>query len=364
MHLISGSTVSNLVLQSFNTILEEGDYVPSRNGGCTSIFDTTFEVTNPRSRHLNLVGRKSNIFALIAETFWVMAGEDKVKPYLNFFLPRAPDYSDDGQTWHGAYGPRMYRYNQFIDALSSFETDGINTRRSFVTISDPMLDNQDNIQDTYGLDHKAKDIPCNREIHFYVEKGKFCAKTIQRSGDMIFGTGSINPFEFSFLHELMYNEVKAGYPEIELGPYRWHVTNAHLYDFSKSQAVEAVSKTANYANSLDQNSTPLIGPKIKDWQEFFSELVAFYTDAITIDEDNKERVLDCLIAHLGHTFLAYEVPLEDNLMWTYAQLVAHYIANKRGYQLKAEMDISQCDDEFQRAVMESSFLKFDILFTV
>lgn len=364
MHLIRSSTVSNLVLQSFNTILDEGDYVPSRNGGCTSIFDVTFEVTNPRSRHLNLVGRKSNIFALIAETFWVMAGEENVKPYLNFFLPRAPDYSDDGATWHGAYGPRMYAYGQMIDALSSFETDGLNTRRSFVTISDPSLDNQDSIRQNYGSNHKAKDIPCNREIHFYVEKGKFCSKTIQRSGDMIFGTGSINPFEFSFLHELMYNEVKAGYPEVELGAYRWHVTNAHLYDFSKSQAEEAVTKTANYANSMDQNSTPLIGPMIKDWKPFFADMVEIYADGITAEEEDKERVLDSMVANLGHTFLAFNVPFEDNLMWTYAQLVAHYVANKRGHQLKAEMDISDCDDELQRAVMESSFRKFDIIFTV
>lgn len=364
MHLISGSTVSNLVLQAFNTILDEGDYVPSRNGGCTSIFDVTFEVSNPRSRHLNLVGRKSNIFALIAETFWVMAGKEKVKPYLDFFLPRAPDYSDDGVKWHGAYGPRMYAYNQMIDALSSFETDGINTRRSFVTISDPFLDNQDSIHRAYGIDHKAKDIPCNREIHFYVEKNKFCAKTIQRSGDMIFGTGSINPFEFSFMHELMYNELKAGYPEIELGPYRWHVTNAHLYDFSKSQAEEAVTKTVNYANSLDHNSMALIAPPIRFWEQFFSDLVEIYTDGIEADDDNKERVLECMIAHLGFTFVSYGVRFEDNLMWKYAQLVAHYVSMKRGHQLPTEMDVSDCDEEFQRAVVDSSFRKFDLVYTV
>lgn len=365
MHLISGNTVSATVLQGYQAALIHGDYVPSRNGGCTSIYDVTFEVKNPRSRHLSLEGRKSNIFAMIAETFWVMAGRDDVRPYLNFFLPRAPDYSDDDKVWHGAYGPRMYQYNQFRDAIKNFETDGIQTRRSFVTISDPLIDNQEFIEFEYGVGHKAKDIPCNRELHFYVEKGKFVAKTIQRSGDLIFGTGSINPFEFSFVQELMYNEVKKIHPELELGPYRWHVTNAHLYDFSIAQAQEAVRNVQNHASAMyEQNEMPLIGPDYTQWEEFFNELVEAYTEAITCPDDQKEKIVGCLIPHLGHTFVSYGVPMENNLMWKYAQAVAFYVASKRGVDLGCKLYVLDCDPEFQRAVTNSSFRRFEILSSI
>lgn len=366
MHLISGKTVSNTILQAFeHTLSPAGEYVPSRNGGCTSIFDTTFEVQNPRSRHLSLIGRKSNIFALIAETFWVMAGLDEVRPYLNFFLPRAPDYSDNDKTWHGAYGPRMYMYNQFHDAINVFNTDGLRTRRSYVMIADPMLDNQLSIEHLYGAGHKAKDIPCNRELHFYVERNKFCAKTIQRSGDLIFGTGSINPFEFSFVQELMYNEVKKIHPDVELGAYRWHVTNAHLYDFSKSQAEEALKN--GYQNSHnsyhDRNDMPLVTPDHTQWQAFFRELVDAYTDAITCEPEDVERIMGCLIPHLGHTFVSYGLPMEDNLMWEYAKAVAFYVGSKKGCATGI-LDVSQCDPEYQRAIVESSFRKFDIQYTI
>jgi thymidylate synthase len=359
MHLLVGNTVSNLVLQSFNKIIQEGHYRPSRNGGCTSIFDATFEVTNPRSRHLNLKGRKSNIFALIAETFWVMAGKDEVNPYLSFFLPRAPDYSDDGVVWAGAYGPRMYEQNQLASMVDLFKRDGLYTRRAVTMIHDMFLDSTEGIKTRFDTEELGKDRPCNLLINFYVEgEDQFITKVIQRSGDIIFGTGSINPFEFSFLHELMYNEVKKLYPDLKLGPYRWHVTNAHLYDFSRSQADVAVDTTSNYDTSLDENDMPIIGPDIYQWQSFFSDIVNLYEDAIKAED--KDIACGKLVAYLGQTFLAYDVPLQGNLLWIYAQLVAHYIASKFNVSLPQEIDISECDIEFKDSVVNSSFLKFEL----
>lgn len=364
MHLIFGNTVSNTVLKLYNKILDEGEYQPSRNGGCTSLRDVTLEVSNPRSRHLNLVGRNSNIVAMIAETFWVMAGDDRVDPYLSYFLPRAPQYSDNGKTWHGAYGPRMFGKGQIYDALNVFKNDGINTRRSFVNISDPTLDNMYAIQDKYGDDHTPKDLPCNREIHFYVEKGnRFCAKTIQRSGDAIFGTGSINPFEFSFLHELMFNEVKKIHPELELGSYRWHVTNAHLYDFSKSQAVEAVDKIANYDLSFFQeNDKPLIGPAggALHWRRFFGDLVAFYTDVIESKEKYAFAGGEELVSKLWDIFNAHSVQIHDNLLFDYADIVLAYICHKEVIAERRVINVTNYDIEFKSSLLNSKFIKFEM----
>lgn len=359
MHLISGNSVSQVVLEAFNTIIHEGHYRPSRNGGCTSIFDTTFEVKNPRSRHLNLQGRKSNIFALIAETFWVMAGDDRVDPYLSFFLPRAPQYSDDGETWSGAYGPRFYDENQLMSIPDLFRRDSLYTRRAFVTIHDLHKDSTKAIEQRFGFGTLGLDRPCNLGINFYVEgDDQFCTKVFQRSGDIIFGTGSINPFEFSFLHEIMYNEIKKDHPEVQLGPYRWHVTNAHLYDFSREQADDAIAIVDNYNTAKNENITPLIGPDIIHWKQFFSDLVSQYTEAITTDDP--EFVLGTIISHLGHTFIEYDVPLEGNLMWTYAQLVAHYIASKRGVELTSAVDLTIVSHEIAKAVLDSSFRKFPV----
>jgi hypothetical protein len=288
-----------------------------------------------------------------------MAGDDRVNPYLSFFLPRAPQYSDDGETWSGAYGPRFYDENQLVSIPDLFIRDSLYTRRAYVTIHDLHKDSTKAIEERFGFGELGKDRPCNLGINFYVEgEDQFCTKVIQRSGDIIFGTGSINPFEFSFLHELMYNEIKKSSPQLKLGPYRWHVTNAHLYDFSRGQADDATEISANYTNSYDESDVPLIGPEIRLWKAFFSDLVAQYIEAITTDEP--EFILSTIISHLGHTFLEYNVPLENNLMWVYAQLVAHYIAAKRGVELSAVVDLTEAPVELVRAIELSSFRKFDI----
>lgn len=363
MHLIKGNTLSNAVLRCYDTILEEGYYSGSRNGGATALYDVTVEMTNARSRHLYLNERKSNIFQMIAETFWVMSGSDELFPYLDFFLPRAKEYSDDGKTWSGAYGPRLYAYDQLKSMVELFRLDGINTRRAVTMIHDPSLDSSEALADRFGEHVLGKDRPCNLLVNFYVEQGRFfCTKVIQRSGDIIFGTGSINPFEFSFLHELMYNEVKKVHPELILGPYRWHVTNMHLYDFSKAQAVNAVADDENWGLSILENNDSMTGPSIQNWKPFFSDLVSKYTEAII--SANPKHYHRYLVDGIEGIFSKWGVPTtESNLLWQYAKLVAHYIAEKRGAHevLDDEIDLTMVYEEFRQAIVNSPFRKFDVI---
>jgi hypothetical protein len=358
MHIISGNTLSNAVLRCYDTILEKGYDGDSRNGKTKTLYNVLAEIRNPRSRHLYLAERKSNIFQMIAETFWVMAGDDRLDPYLSFFLPRAKDYSDDGRTWFSAYGPRLYMFDQLEGVLDTFHSDGRDTRRAYLSIQMPHTDAPTVVADTLN-GCKPKDISCNQMVQFYVEGGKtFHTKVIQRSGDIIFGTGSINPFEFSFLHELMFNEVKKQYPEIELGSYIWDVTNMHMYEWSGEQAVKAVEHDNNWGTSEIEGHTPLIGPDITDWQEFFGDLVRIYSMAI---EDDSAVATNLMITELGFTFDRYQIPVENNILWTYVQLVARYIGAKKGFDMGAPLDMISSSTELKMAIHNSTFRKFEVV---
>lgn len=361
MYNISGQTLSHTISRAFEAVQGNGIIQGSRNGKAAAIFDTTFEFLNPRSRHLHLEGRKSNIFQLIAETFWVMAGCNAVDGYLEFFLPRARQYSDDGNTWHGAYGPRIYAFDQLKNAVNLFATDGFETRRSFVTISMPHLDNPHAITELYGEGHKPKDIPCNREIQFYTEGNQFHAKVIQRSGDLLFGTGSINPFEFSFLQELVYNELKKmpGSEQLELGSYRWHVTNAHIYDQFADQAVEVTSR----AQSFPENNIPLVGPVagVVAWEHFFGSLVAIFGSMISYEPEYLKQQANKFWEDLEDLLHQYGVPQQNNLMWIYVELIYNYILSKRDVSRNYKMDIpDNLEGDLQLAVLSSPFRKFVI----
>lgn len=251
---IRGEDINDTVLLALEYIMNRGKEIQTRNGSARFVNDITLQIDNPQRRHLSLDGRKYNIYQLMAETFWVASGSGEISPFLEFFLPRAKNYSDDGKTWHGAYGPRMLAHGQLEDLIATFRREGLSTRRAILMIADPALDNLTAIKEKYDSE-APKDIPCNREIVFYVVDNKLNAKVIQRSGDMIFGTGSINPFEFTFIQEMVYNMLLEYFPELELGVYRWHITNAHIYSDYYDQA-NAIIHNANNGtcHSLERNN--------------------------------------------------------------------------------------------------------------
>ena len=358
MYLISQPTVSATVLKAFETIDLYGIKQETRNGYAKAIHDVTLEIENPRSRHLFLAGRKSNIFQMIAETFWVLAGDNRIDPYLSFFLPRAANYSDDGVTWHGAYGPRLYQYNQLQDIVEIFKADGLDTRRAVLNIAMPEFDSRPSIADRYGKDHKPKDIPCNREIHFYVINNKFTMKVIQRSGDVLFGAGSINPFEFTFLQELIYNEVKKSYPDLELGSYKWHVTNLHVYSEFEQQIFDALENDGNHWCCYDENDMPMItSDGVNSNREFFSDIVGVLTRMIqTTDVMEYITLMSSIKEYMDH----YNVPLENNILSYYIGLVVTYIGSKKGFDTIHYFDMKGCDEEFVRSIKLSPFCKFEV----
>lgn len=251
---IRGEDINDTVVEALEYIMNRGKEIHTRNGSARFVNDLTLQIDNPQRRHLSLDGRKYNIYQLMAETFWVASGSGEISPFLEFFLPRAKNYSDDGETWHGAYGPRMLAHGQLEGLINTFRHEGLSTRRAILMIADPALDNLQAIKEKYDTD-APKDIPCNREMAFYVVDNKLNAKVIQRSGDLIFGTGSINPFEFTFIQEMVYNMLLEDFPELELGVYRWHITNAHIYSDYYDQAKAIIYSPNNGTGySLERNN--------------------------------------------------------------------------------------------------------------
>lgn len=379
MHTIIGDSVNSLMHNAFYDILNKGTYVGSRNGAATVLYETTLQLTNPRERHLCLEGRVSNIFQMIAETFWVMSGSGVVRDYLEFFLPRARDYSDDTYTWRGAYGPRLYMHNQIQGALDAFGSEGLLTRRSLASIYMPNLDSHNSLQSIYQLDN-SKDIPCNNLLYWFCEPVKiqetiteynFCMRTTQRSGDAIFGAGSINLFEFSFLHEFMYEMVKILHPEakINLGHYSHYVNNFHLYDFTRAQAEEVVKHELPPSAFTTDSGNDLKFPKtVSSARKFFIELLDLYTFVITDKSENRLSFWTAAdeITKIFNEFgltgkYSYDLHCTTDLLYQYAVLIVAYIMGKKGdKELTPDIHIKNMPTSLAVAVRESKFRSFDI----
>ena len=195
----------------------------SRNGQVKELMHTGITLTQPWQREITLPGRKANIAAQVAETMWVLAGRGDIA-WLSHYLPRAADFSDDGDTWRAAYGPRMRFWNKpelgrFVEVdqlayvVDELRADPL-SRRAVISLWDPTVDTT-----------PGKDIACNNWLSFSSRLGKLDLHVAVRSNDAMWGWSGINAFEWSAVQEVV-----AGLLGQEVGSLHFSTTSLHLYD--------------------------------------------------------------------------------------------------------------------------------------
>ena len=344
--LIEGNTLNGLTQKMMKEVMM-GDTFDSRNGNCHFVNNAVLQLNNPRARHLNLHGRKNNIFSVIAELFWVMAGDINIDPFLSHFLPRAEEFSDDGTTWRGGYGKRIYANNQVQGVIDTFKTEGLNTRRAVISIYESMLDSPKGLKEVYKLD-SSKDIPCNNMLHFYVAKGKLNCNAFSRSGDVVWGVSNVNIPEWTFLMEYIAQEIG-----VEVGVYTHSVTNLHIYDFTKGQVESVLSEPDQ---PVGDNTMPCIFPEGNNkarW--FFRDFITIAQDYI---RDEGSISFEMTLSGVLDLFARYGVPISGNLLWCYSRALVAYISGKKG---DSDLSIQMPESDFKRAILASSFRKFEVL---
>lgn len=353
MHIIKGRTLNEVVFQLLEQLTTCGYKTPSRNGDVLSLYDVSIILENPRSRHLNLIGRTNNIFATFAEAFWVLAGQKKISPYLSFFLPRAKLYSDDGSTWRAAYGERIYAYNQLENVIDTFKEEGIFTRRAVISLYMPNKDTKTSLKQNYDIS-ATKDIPCNNLIHFFVTPDKkLNIKVIQRSGDIIYGVSNINIFEFSLLHELILHILRVEVDsELKLGYHHQSVTNLHLYDSTNKQAY-AVLKHKQEQSLCNINDDTIYFPNSIDAnKELFTTLINKFDELIT----NEKYTYKDAAGDLQHIFEELSIPTKGNLLWGYTMAILSFVFHKK-YGDKIEVNKEHFCSEFTNSIDNNFFNK-------
>lgn len=192
--------------------------------GTRFLDDVTITVSDIRDRWLSVEGRNSSALAAIGETFWVLSGRNDIR-FLSRVLPRAANFSDDGVTWRGAYGPRLYNHGQ-LDSVINRLRKNPNTRQAYLTIYDPALDSDEGLaaHNETG-EAKTKDMICNLALLFSIKNGCLNMTVINRSQDVLWGMSSINFIEFSILQEVIANVLG-----VNVGQYKLFSYNLHYYN--------------------------------------------------------------------------------------------------------------------------------------
>lgn len=348
------NNLNAMTLGICKSLLIEGNKIPSRNGMTFEHCDVEIKLNNPQNRHLYLEGRKNNIYACFAEIFWILSGKNEIDPLMNFFLPRAVNFSDDGKTWQNGYGPKLYESGNVQNVIQSFLSDGKLTRRAVMAIWTPQTDTIHSLNEL-GIT-KPKDVSCNNFLWFWIRDNKLNLKVGVRSNDVLWGLSAINVPEWTVLQELVLQILKNSseeFKDVELGYYHHSVISLHIYDETAKQAVDMTDNT-NMVVNFDRvhynydNYPILLSNKISidKMKVFFGQLYeSFCNNIINLD----------YYARVDSLFKEWGIPTEGNQLYNYASMVESYIDDKLNNSFKKPLDLSILSEDLKEAVLVNKF---------
>lgn len=370
------------VNEAFKTIINGIDTgniptieTPSRNGPVLQIPEPIMVTyLSPRERVLFNAVRDANPFFHIYEALWMLAGRNDVKA-LKFYASKIDQFSDDGETFNGAYGYRwrhgirhtfnpgvtdpdtgVFLMGQFtptkdVDQLKliiEHLKQNPESRRAVLqmwNVEDDLLkispqDTTTSANQTYKtVSPPSRDVCCNLSVMFSLRVADE-VKTIggirppgyeswtehpmnyrldmtvtNRSNDIIWGMLGANVVHFSFLQE--YIACALG---IEVGHYHQFSNNAHVY--TETNSGWHPKKWLEEYNSRTMHSPPLL---TYDYNVGTS-LNLFGTEELSVEEFDKEvkEVVE-FYSELRVETRLYPVPLKSGfLRYTVIPILSAY----------------------------------------
>lgn len=202
-------------------LIKEGNASGSRAGDvAVAPTPVTTVYEKPKERVLFFPERDANPFFHLMEALWMLAGRNDVA-FLEFYNRRMKDFSDDGKTFHGAYGYRWRNHfgGDQISLVIDLLKNNPRTRRAVIQMWDCSTDLR-------GLEH-GKDVPCNLVVTPWIdiEKSALNMTVFCRSNDIIWGAAGANAVHFSILQEYL-----ASMFHLDVGVYYQISNNFHAYE--------------------------------------------------------------------------------------------------------------------------------------
>lgn len=200
----------------------------------TTVVDMTRSLVRVPSRGLN------PRFAA-AEALWILRGSDRLDE-LTPYNKRMAEFSDDGATLRGAYGPRLARQLHYIVNALRRDRD---TRQAVASIWTPEP-------------APSRDVPCTIALTFMIRGDHLHAHAFMRSSDVWLGL-PYDLFSFSAYAATvvaLYNALAEG-SAVSLGTLFLTAASSHLYETHREAAerVLAAAEPADDRRALPARAT-------------------------------------------------------------------------------------------------------------
>jgi thymidylate synthase len=290
MHSVSVRNVNDALRECLWLIKVDGKEVPTRNGPALRLHEPMcLTYLRPVERVLFWDKRDANPFFHFMEALWMLRGRHDVG-FLTRFVKRMAEYSDNGEQLHGAYGWRWRRHFMFdqIPRITELLRKNPDSRRAVLTMWDPGYDLCNNPE--------SKDLPCNLNVIFQIQRGALDMTVTNRSNDSIWGMCGANAVHFSFLQEYIANHLY-----IPVGAYHQFSVNAHCYLTPQYDLLTKVPESDDRYTNV--NLTPLRMPaELAAWDE---DLIKFFTYP-SEEQDFQTEYFNSVVAMMWGAHAAYK----------------------------------------------------------
>lgn len=216
MYVIDVNNVNDALRQGISLLQYHGKPVVSRGMETIEMPGPVSTVyRQPTQRVLFDPVRDANPFFHLMESLWIIGGSNRVE-LPKMFMDSIDRFSDDGKTFHGAYGHRLrhaFGYDQLTAAISILQAKP-DSRQVVLSIWNGQED----------LGAVTKDLPCNDLIMLKVRDGKLNMTVCNRSNDAIWGAYGANVVQFSMLQEWLACSISVG-----VGHYVQQSDSYHVY---------------------------------------------------------------------------------------------------------------------------------------
>lgn len=227
---IVAATLDDLCRKVLPRLLTGADTTQSSRGLAHERRGVLLELRNPRAR-LSRTETRGKPFSCLGELLWYMSRDNRLE-FIEYYIERYKDESEDGETVHGGYGRRLFAHESHdqVQTLIANLRQKPDTRRAVLQIFEP--------SDT---ERRYKEIPCTLAMQFTARRKKLDMIVTMRSQDAYVGLPH-DVFCFTMFQEIIARSV-----DLEVGEYKQFVGSLHLYDKNRAMAeqylAEGVQKT-------------------------------------------------------------------------------------------------------------------------
>lgn len=189
------------------------------------------------------IHRKLNYSFMFAEAHWILSGSNRLADVIPF-CKRMEEFSDDGFTLSGAYGPKFLSQ---VDYICQILNKDPGTRQAVMTFWEK-------------CPNPSKDIPCTISLQFFIRNGFLHLSVHMRSSDAWLGL-PYDIFNFTMMAIYVKLFLFQNYSKYyTLGELFFSFGSSHIYESDVEKIDEFLAQPLNIRKfndvSFDFNITP------------------------------------------------------------------------------------------------------------